>query len=605
LAVRVHDNTLPLGGLKQRALMAVLILRINQVVSVESLVDALWPADPPRTAVRQVQDLVSQLRRAIGRSCEPAALAAPVIETCAGGYVLLGDPAEVDSHRFTALTAAGNADMRAGRHHAAAGNFRAALDMWRGDALMNIGLPAVRREARRLDEQRLDAREAWVDCETLAGNGSALVGQLTTWVDEHPLREAFRRQLMVALHQSGRRAEALEVYRRGRDMLIDELGIEPGAALRETHQALLGEDRPAPPRPAAGPQRVPRQLPPDMIDFTGRADQVRALCDMLASTDAGDAGHRGRAATAVVRGGAGVGKSVLAVHVAHQAGARFADGHLFADLRGSMVTAADPRDVLGAFLRDLCVPAADVPDDLAGRRALFRTLLANRRVLIVLDDAQDEAQVLSLMPAGPGCAVLITTRRRIDVGGYGSHVDLGPLPHSDALTMLCGITGAARVARERTAAMDLVRACGHLPLVIRVAGGRLASRSTWRIADLVVRLDSARCLDELSLGAMSVRESFERTYRTLDASHRRAFERLGLLDRAEFDLAAARVLLDVRADVAENLLERLVDNYLLLSRGRGKYVLPDLLKWYARECLATGERGEGPDWLPAARTHVA
>jgi DNA-binding SARP family transcriptional activator len=585
LEARIGVRQAPLGGPKARGLLALLALRVNEVVPTDLIVDTLWLAEPPKTATRQVQDLVSQLRRAMMPRGPAGRQAGELVTTHPGGYALRADPAGVDVCQFRALLTAGRLKLRQGQPRAAGAEFRNALRLWRGEALLGIGLPAIQRQAQRLNEERLGAYEAWIDCETAVGGGPALAGQLRVLVDDYPLREAFRRQLMVVLHQSGRRAEALEVYQAGRELLVRELGIEPGTALRETQREILAEDEPSPAPPQAwAAWRLPRQLPPDLLDFTGRGPELRALAALLGLP--GTEAQLGRARAAIIRGGAGMGKTSLAVHAAHGAASHFPDGQLFCDLRGISGAPARPDEVLGGFLRDLGLRPPEIPDGTAPRTALFRTLLSDQRVLILLDDAGEDTQLLPILPSVPGCAVLITSRRRIDLGGHALHIDLRPFTSAESLDLLSRVLGSGRVDAEQRAATELADECDRLPLAVRATAGRLAGRPGWRIADMTARVKARSLLDELTMGAWSLSDSFERSYRALPTDQRRAFRMLGRLQEREFPVSSASSLLAASPDATERVLEGLVDNHLLVSTRYGTYAVSRLLKRFAQERLA-------------------
>jgi len=348
---------------------------------------------------------------------------------------------------------------------------------------------------------------------------------------------------------------------------------------------------PAQPVPAAGRSPVrgaPAQLPPDTADFTGRDEQAKLLREVLTTYRAG--GRPGAVAIAVVTGMGGIGKTTLAVHAAHHVHHQFPDGQLFASLRGTTPLPVEPATLLARFLRQLGVDPADLPVSSEERGALYRSLLAERRMLIVLDDAHDAAQVRPLIPGTSGCAVLVTMRYRVSGLAGATHLHLQPLRRQDASTLLGRIAGAGRVAAEPRAASTILAACGDLPLAIRLAGARLASRPAWKVRDLADRLDEARRqLDELRFADQDVRASFEVSYASLStresalAPAARAFCLLALWTGQDIGLPAAASLLGEDIREAESILEHLVDMHLMESFQPGRYSMHELLRAFATE----------------------
>ncbi|MET1074093.1 MAG: BTAD domain-containing putative transcriptional regulator, partial [Umezawaea sp.] len=515
----------------------------------------------------------------------------------------------VDLHVFTAEVGAGRRALADGDIEEAAARFTAALAVWRGPALGGAQGVWAEGERSRLEELRLAALEDRVDADLAIGRGDALVPELSAAVAAHPLRERLRSQLMLALHQSGRQADALACYQEGRRVLLDELGLEPGQALRSTHDRILRADDdpdepPAPRSDAAEPPVVPHrpsQLPFDIADFTGRSTEVAELTDRLSSEG-----------TAVrlcaISGQPGAGKSTLAMHVAHAVRAHFPDGQLYATLRGVQAVRADPAEVLAGFLRALGVADAAIPADLDERARLYRTLLADRRVLVVLDNAADERQVRPLLPGGAACAVLVTSRERLGALGGASQLGLSVLDDAAAFQLLDRVIGDGRAAAEPDAAHDLVRLCGRLPLAVRIAGARLAARPQWKLSRLVERLRvQRRVLQELTLGDLEVRGSLALSYDGLAARERAALRRIGLLDVSTFGGWLVAPLIDCSPEDGEEVVERLVDAQLLdvvTSDGSGalRYQLHDLTRAFARE---RGEAEESEAEVRAACTRAA
>ncbi|MFC6082810.1 AfsR/SARP family transcriptional regulator [Sphaerisporangium aureirubrum] len=589
-----EGRRLALGGPKPRALLAALLLEPNRVVPADRLIDLLWDDRPPGSARALVQTYVHGLRRAL-------AGAGDLIETRPPGYLARVPGEWIDRTRFDALV---EAARQAGAEDAARA-YGEAVALWRGNALGGIG-DLLRAEAVALDTRRIDVIEERVAAELSLGRYGGTVGELTDLVEAHPLRERARAQLMTALYALGRQSEALAVYQDGRRLLADELGLDPGAELRELHDTILRGDPPpgeAEPRPVTSgvtpaqspPGVTPAQLPPGVPDFTGRDGPAAELIGRLAA---------GAPHVSVICGKGGVGKSALAVHVAHAAQAHYPDGQLYADMRGCSDLPAGPEEVLPRFLRALGVPPASLPESFEERRDLYRSVLSRRRVLVVLDDARSERHVRPLLPAGRGCGVLVTSRRRL-AGLDGAHLcDLDVLAEPAAVDLLAAIAGRARVAAEPKAALEIVRLCGGLPLAVRTAGGRLSTRRHWSLGTLVERLGDERWrLDELAAGDLEVRSSVAFSYGLLDEEAKTAFRRLGLMGLPDFPSWVAAPLLDLPLREAEDVVERLVDANLLDfvatdAVGQTRYRLHDLLRVFAKE------RALREDDADAARTAV-
>ncbi len=596
--VRAGEHPLPLAGPRQRTLLALLLLNANRVVSVDRIVDAIWGETPPATATTQVQAQISALRRRLAggdRSGER-------IVTHPPGYLIRVEPGELDVDVFEQRAAQARRALAEGRAEEAAAGFRAALGLCRGAALNDAAGTLAETEAARLEERRLAVLEERVEADLAVGRHAEVVSELTALAAEHPLRERVRGQLMVALYRAGRQADALEVYRATQQTLVEELGLDPGPELQRLQRAILDADPSLQPMPTAAPTTVspPAQLPADTADFTGRAQQLAAVRDQLAAVE-GDDGRSRAVVVAAVAGTAGVGKTTLAVHAAHRLRADFPDGQLYSDMGGAGPHPLDAGEVLARFLRDLGVDGAGIPDSLEERAALYRSRLAERRVLVLLDNAASEAQVRPLLPAGAYCGVLVTSRTRL-AGLEGARLlELDVLEPDQAMDLLARVAGPERVAAEPVAAERVARLCGHLPLAVRVAAARLAARPHWRLARLAELLaDERRRLDELRLGDLEVRANLTLSYDGLDPTARLAFHRLGLLDVPDFPAWVAAALLDVSLPEAEQAVERLVDAQLLQATGcpaagRDRYRFHDLPRVYARE------RSRDED-CPAGRT---
>ena len=620
LAIRHGDVWLPLPPPKPRAVLATLLLRANAVVSAGTLAESLWGAQPPATAAVALQNHVLRLRRQLG-ACVGAR-----IKTVSPGYLVNVCDDELDLHQFTRLRDSGRAAGQRGAWVQAESDLRQAVELFGGGSVfagveaLGIHLP----DMPDLAEMGLQTLEWLIDADLYLGRYAEAVAELRRITALHPLRERFREQLMIALTRSGRQAEALSAYRDARQVILDELRVEPGQALRELYRQIVAAD-PAlydraelPWWAVADAQRPARfsgvppaaQVPVDLADFTGRT----ALSVDLAAwiTETGDH-HPGQVRIAAVTGPGGAGKTALAIHVAHQVRDRFPGGQLYADLGGGEPSPADAGDVLARFLRDL----GDTSHGAAGgsgadeeRQAAYRSLLAGRRMLIVLDNARDPAQIRPLLPGTAECAVLITSRGRMaDLDG-ARVIELGMLDEADALAMLRRIIGPARADADPRAADDVLHACAGLPLAIRIAASRLASRPAWSIRSFANRLADQRSrLDELRSGDRAVRGSFAISYHGLprpagchEVSAARAFRVLGTWPGPSLSLDAAAAMLGCTPPTARASIEELVDAHLIESVGPAGYRFHDLLRAYANERAGAEER---PETLRAARAALA
>ncbi|MFD5709368.1 BTAD domain-containing putative transcriptional regulator [Streptomyces pharetrae] len=577
------DEPLNTGSPQQRALLAALLLREGRTATAAELIDALWGEDPPSQALAAVRTYASRLRKALD---------AGVLVSESGGYAVrgLGEGA-LDLNTAQDLAARAEKAKAAGDLRQARDVLDQALALWDGETLAGVPGPYAEAQRVRLEEWRLQLLESRLDMDLEQGCHAEAVSELTALTAAHPLRERLRELLMLALYRSGRQAEALAVYADTRRLLADELGVDPRPGLRELQQRILRADPglAEPSAPAAESAAVPvrpAQLPATVPDFTGRACFVSELSDVLAASGTGVM------AVSALAGIGGVGKTTLAVHVAHRARPAFPDGQLYVDLQGTGPRAAEPETVLGSFLRALGTADSAIPDSLEERSALYRSVLDGRRVLILLDNARDAAQVRPLLPGTSGCAALVTSRvRMVDLAG--AHlVDLDVMSPDEALALFTKIVGEERVDSEREAALDVVAACGFLPLAIRIAASRLAARRTWTVSVLAAKLaDERRRLDELQAGDLAVKATFELGYGQLEPAQARAFRLLGLADGPDISLAAAAAVLDLPAEETEDLLESLVDTSLLESAAPGRYRFHDLARLYARACA---ERDEEP-----------
>ncbi|MBB5953714.1 DNA-binding SARP family transcriptional activator [Saccharothrix tamanrassetensis] len=578
---------------KVRTLLALLLCRPRAVVPATVLIDGLWRGDPPRSAAKNLQLYVHQLRRALGEP-ERVALRSP-------GYALEVHPDELDAERFEALAGQARLAHERADFRTAGTLARQAIALWRGTPFCGLAdeVRLLQAEAERLLERKLVVTSMCVEAELRLGRHRELVAELLELVAEHPLREGLHAQLMLALYRSGRQAEALEVYWKVRRVLAEDLGLEPGAEVCELAQAILRADPALEPGAAGAAPTRPTQLPPDVATFTGRAELLR---DLDAAAD------RGGVPVVVVSGTAGVGKTALALHWSHRALDRFPDGQLYVNLHGYAPTAAvSAAEALVRFLRALGVPAERIPAGLDELTALFRSTIGGRRMLVLLDDAASVEQVRPLLPGRPGSVVLITSRddlRGLAVTNDAAVSRLDVLTAREAGLLLERIIGAARVEAERQAADELVALCARLPLALRVAGAGVASGGESPIADCVAGLRAADRLDRLSVAGdptTAVRAAFHLSYRRLDPAVRTLFRLLGVVETPEFSVHAAAALLGVGYTRARRLLTELVRAHLVDVDASGRHQYHDLLRLYAAE-RATDE--DDPDDRAAARARL-
>jgi len=596
LLVRRGGMTLPVTPGKQRAVLAALLLSADRVVSFDELTEALWGSAPPPSARVAAQNHVMKLRKALGDGTR--------IRTRPHGYEILLDDGELDLSRFEAHLAAARAAARDGSWDAAAGQARAGLALWRGEPLADVESDLLAtRDVPRLAELRLQAMEVRLDADLHLGRHPEVITELQRLTAAHPLRERLHGLLMLALYRDGRQAEALAAYSRARQIFVDELGTEPGARLRELQRQILNgdpaldppaqaprvADLPAlPPLPALPATPVPRELPRAVSGFTGRATELAALSRIL---DAASAESPGTVVISAIGGTAGVGKTALALHWAHQVATRFPDGQLYVNLRGfdpagvPMATA----EALRGFLDALGVPPDRIPVQPDARAGLYRSLLADRRMLIVLDNAHDEQQVRALLPASPASLIIVTSRNQL--GGLAAAdrarlLTLDVLSHEEAVHMLTARIGAGRVAAEPGPVGEIAALCGRLPLALAVAAARAEARPDFPLAAIAAELrDRAGRLDALDAGdpAASVRAVFSWSYRQLSAEAARMFRLLGLHRGPDISPAAAASLAAVDEPGARRLLAELTRAHLVAEHVPGRYALHDLLRAYAAD----------------------
>ncbi|PWJ03614.1 hypothetical protein DKG34_31715 [Streptomyces sp. NWU49] len=589
-----------LRGAKPRTVLAALLLARGRVVPDTELTALLWGESPPATCSAQIHTYASRVRRLLG----PAV----AVERRRPGYLLRlpEHGVGVDLLEFRRYAARGAGALAGGTPGTAARMLRRALGVWRGTALGGVCDPLADLERDRLEEERLTVLEQRLSADLELGRHAEVIPELIALIAANPLREGLRGQLMTALYRSGRQADALAAYRAARATLAEELGLEPCAELQRLHQALLtghpsllprataraaaaagaAADRPGPPAPA--------ELPPVPPDFTGREQEAARLAEALT-------GERPGPAVQAVTGMPGVGKTALALVTAHRVADHYPDGQIHLDLRGSGPDPLDPVDALGELLRLLGVPAGRTPGTLDERVRAYRTRTAGRRLLLVLDDAAGERQVRPLLPATGGCAALVTSRSGLHALDGPGRTPLGPLPAADARALFEKLAGGSRASAEPGAAAGIVRTCAGLPLALRIAGSRAASRPHWPLARLADRLaEPRRTLAELTLSDLSLADRLWTGYRRLDPQSRRALRFHSALGPHPLLPHAAAGALGTAPDRAEELLAGLAEAHwceVVRWRGGYGYRLHPLVRLFARARLAE-EEGTVPLPLP-------
>ncbi|TDC54732.1 AfsR/SARP family transcriptional regulator [Actinomadura sp. KC345] len=636
---------------KPRQVISLLMLRRNAVVRTDELIDELWGECPPASAMTTIQTYIYKLRKILFDHG-----AQDILSTQPRGYLLTVSDSAIDLYRFERDLAAGQELLDGGRPAEAAQIMRDALGLWRGRALADVEQgPLLSSYATRLEELRSRTLELRIEADLRLGRHRELISELKSLVLTQPLHEHLHASLMIALHRSGRRYEALEIYRTLRGNMVEDLGLEPGQELKRLHQALLTDSPPGwppsdpgeppserprqrPGRPgersaeqqgdgtvqeaaahaslsvpvpvpaaAAGTARSdhpsggtdrrrplswgiapPAQLPPDVADFTGRE---RVIEEILAGfTPVGDADPPTATPILAISGMPGVGKTALMVHLAHRLRPRFPDGQLYAELRGSTGEPRDLAEILRGFLRALGIPDARLPDGLEERSALFRSMTADHRLLVVVDDAARPADLRPLLPGDPRCGVVVTGRRRLHGLAGVRDVGLDVLAPDEGLEMLAHLTGRDRLERAPHAARRLVALGGGLPFALRCIGSRIAMMPGLALDEVAEQVRRSP-LDLLRIGELDMRSAYDASYGGLSRLEQGIFRLLSMLPEDGFTAASAAGLLGWEADDLLRILERLVDEYLITvvawDAGGPRYRLPTLTLAYARERLTS------------------
>jgi DNA-binding SARP family transcriptional activator/Tfp pilus assembly protein PilF len=594
LLVRRGEQTLPVLPGKQRVLLAALLLRANRMVSLDELIEAAWGSEPPASARGTLRDYVKELRKAL------ADIGGSRIKTVPGGYLIQLEPVELDVSALETLRAKAIQAAADSAWDRASECWHAAESLWRGEPLADIPSEWLAvREVPRLAEMRVQMLEGRIEADLHLGLHHEVIPDLQQLTTVYPLRERLHALLLLALYRDSQQAAAQGVFRDLREVLIEELGTEPGPELRQLHQQILAADpaldlaasanggRTTPDTAAGQPvvAIVPRQLPAAVSHFTGRAAELDALTGMLDDASAARA-----VVISALAGTAGVGKTALAVQWAHQAAHRFPDGQLYVNLRGyDPAEPAAAEDALAGFLRTLGVPGTDIPDGAEDRARLYRSRLAGRRMLVLLDNARDGEQVRPLLPGDPGCVAVVTSRDALAglVAADGAwRLDLDVLPLADAVGLLRSLIGA-RADEDPQSTVALAGLCARLPLALRIAAVLAVARRAAPLAELVAELAANR-LDLLDAGEdrADVRAVFSWSVRQLPDDVAGAFALIGLHPGAELDVSAGAALTGTSTGQARRVLSRLHRASLVQASGPGRYGMHDLLRAYAREQAA-------------------
>ncbi|HVK22231.1 MAG TPA: BTAD domain-containing putative transcriptional regulator [Actinokineospora sp.] len=575
-----------LVGGRQRAVLAALALHPGTMLPFTRLVDALWGEEPPRTAVKTLHSHVARIRQALAAAGLP-----PMVITREPGYVLTAPRSSIDAHLFTELVDRATAARQRGSLDSAATDLRAAVALWRGDALADAPVEGwAAGEIDRLHELRLSTLEELYDVEVRVGRHQEVLTAVSRLQAEHPTRERLTGVHMLALYRAGRQAEALAAFQKLRHTLADQLGVDPGPELDALHTAILRResivDAPAPIAVVATPVVVPAQLPARVGHFTGRDDEVRALDTLLESDD--------DLPIAVVCGPAGMGKTSLAVQWAHQATRHFPDGQLFLDLRGHDPKSAMTGDAaLTHLLHSLDVPDDRMPTSPEEKAALYRTLVSGKRFLIVVDNAGRAEDVLPLVPSGRN---LLLVTSRTSLAALSTRHDLrviavDALAHAAAVALLSSVLGVDRVSRESGPAARLARLCGGMPLALRIAAARLVGHPKRPIADFAAELGTTGRLDSLAVegDTRTVRAVLASAYHPLGEQPARLFRRVGLHPGPTFSTHLGAAVCGVDGSVGGHALDELSVAHLITAVAADRYRFHDLTRVFARQCAAPDE----------------
>ncbi|HEY4018649.1 MAG TPA: BTAD domain-containing putative transcriptional regulator, partial [Pseudonocardiaceae bacterium] len=577
-----HGQLVDVGHARQQCVLAVLLVQANTGVSVDELIDRVWADRPPHRSRETLHSYLTRLRRIL------ADTGADIVRR-GNSYQLTVDESHIDLHRFRRLTGA----ARMAPDDKAVVLLENALGLWRGEPFAGLDTPWLNGVRATLTKQRQAAELDNTDLELRLGNHTKLLAPLSARADKFPLDERLAGQLMLALYRSGRQADALNHYHHARRQLATELGVDPSSALRELHHQILAsdprlihaKDRIAP-APAANLMPIPRQLPPPPRSFTGRDAELDGLTARL---DAARATVR----ISVIAGAGGVGKTWLALHWAHQNLHRFPDGELFVNLRGFDPSGKPvaPQDAVRGFLEALGVDPAAIPVTLDAQVGLYRSLVADKRMLILIDNAVNTSQVAPLLPGSPSCTVLVTSRDRLSslTAAHDAYpVQLDVLPEAEARALLTARLGLHRVSGEPQAVDDLLASCAGLPLALSIVAGRAQEHPEFPLTTLATELHDTThrlaALDEDNTN--SVRTILSWSYTTLTPQHATTFDLLGLAPGPDISRTAATNLTHQHPTTTHTALRALERASLIHQHTPNRYRMHDLIRLYAQEQAA-------------------
>jgi DNA-binding SARP family transcriptional activator len=609
-AVR-DGHELELGGPKPCAVLALLLVDVGRVVPADYLAEVLWRGAPPPGAAKTLRSYVSRLRSLL----DPGA----ALVARGGGYAIRVQADQLDAARFERLVGAAREALDRGEAAAAASWFGEALALWRGRALADVAdVEPLTLEAARLEELRLVAVEGRAEADIERGRAGEVTGELERLVAEYPVRERLWRLLVLALYRAERQADALAAYRRARQLLAEELGIEPGEELRALEEAVLRQEVP-PPTTAA----VTRTLPRDVARFTGRAAELARLLGELTGASA----NNGVVGICAIGGMAGIGKTTLAVHAAHRLAEWFPDGQLFLPLHAHTPgqRPVDPADALASLLLTTGTGAQQIPPGAEARAARWRDYLAGKKILLVLDDATSHEQVRPLLPGTAGSLVLVTSRQRLAALEDTAVISLDTLTPAEAAALLAQLAGRPELADDDPRVGEITQLCGYLPLAVGMLARQLRHHPAWTPAGLAARLATARDrLELMRTENVSVAAAFDLSYQDLTTDQQRLFRRLGLHLGPDIHAHTAAALDDTTLNAARRGLDGLYDQHLLTEPAPGRYRLHDLLRehaqaqattddttarkaatgrlldYYLHTALAASRHTPSPNWSPVA-----
>ncbi|MFI7000550.1 BTAD domain-containing putative transcriptional regulator [Nocardia sp. NPDC050175] len=578
----MDNHRLDIAAPQLLTLLAILAAEHGRTLTAAQLTERIWSDNPPASAISVLRNNISALRREFD-AYGGAGAGFEWLDSTQGGYRLCL-PVKFDAAAVEALIATAEADSRSGAADRAANKLGTARSLWRGDPLVGLPGPWADQERNRLARLRSELGEATICVALDRGRYSAAIMEAQVLVAAEPHRERWHELLMVALSRGGRRVEALDVYRNAHRVLADEFGLSPGPEIVRLHQQLLSAE---PPRFAA------TKLPPDLVDFVGRANLVHELAEVLGA---------GRRPVIAITGMGGIGKTALAMHLAHHVRTHYPDGSLYLDLGGLDERPPSADMLLAVALRKIGVGPGELPSDVAGRTALWRNTVTDKRILLILDNARDVDQLTPLLPGTGAAAVLVTSRSSLAELFGARLVPLGVLTTDEAWTLLQRLVTTRRLSDEPGAAREILRACGNVPVALHIVGARLATRPDWRLTTVAERLaDEHQRLTELTLGNTSVESVFRGSYRLLVPELARAFVLLAFAEALELSVAAVAALLDREQADAEQFCEALVDHGMLQTPKLGHYRQHDLMRLFARKVADPAQRRELPQALRRLR----